>query len=302
MSDTIYKYTFEHKGHTFTARHVADYDHGPPWEDYDGHGVIVASRDRDDDAPQGRYRSLSLQSDWYYDMHATREVATRDQWGIAPEKAKGLTQTQITEAAIEADYQFLRGWACDEWSYVGVDVSHVSLPGEHESLWGIESNADAYLKEVAKELADQLFKRLPAELDAQIAKLQAVRNSLEIGGANMRTYIVSCLAARPRGAIGIFTSIAQVIDAETAAQAEQLYNDSYERNRPLTVIDLALRWRITDTWNGGTLAPKVVYESKACGVPGHNECFEWILKQTPFSFHNATTEQGYTVEQFEEGR
>lgn len=49
--------------------------------------------------------------------------------------------------------------------------------------------------------------------------------------------------------------------------------------------------QLVNTWNGGHLGRRVVFT----GTP--NECFEWILKHTPFSFHEATTNQGYVLEE-----
>lgn len=57
-----------------------------------------------------------------------------------------------------------------------------------------------------------------------------------------------------------------------------------------------MRFQIVNTWNGGEGGRKVVFESESEGDAGHNECFAWILANTPFSFHEATTRQGYVVE------
>lgn len=54
-------------------------------------------------------------------------------------------------------------------------------------------------------------------------------------------------------------------------------------------------WEIVDTWNGGTNVPKTVFTSEAPGTKGENECFVWILRHTSFSYHEATTRQGYRV-------
>ena len=65
--------------------------------------------------------------------------------------------------------------AWDPRDYVGVLVSHDTLPGEMESLWGVEPDS-SYLDIVSHELADQLLDRLPAALDAQILRLQLARD------------------------------------------------------------------------------------------------------------------------------
>lgn len=56
------------------------------------------------------------------------------------------------------------------------------------------------------------------------------------------------------------------------------------------------RHRVINTWNGGAGGRVVCFTSEATGAAGHNECFKWILKHTSFSFHEATTRQGYKVE------
>lgn len=64
--------------------------------------------------------------------------------------------------------------------------------------------------------------------------------------------------------------------------------------------DPTKRWQIVNTWNGGKGGRVVEFTSKGTGVDGHNECFKWVLDHTPFSFSEATTHQGYTVEQVPE--
>lgn len=56
------------------------------------------------------------------------------------------------------------------------------------------------------------------------------------------------------------------------------------------------RWAVINTWNGGSLGRKVVFVSDDNMPTGHNQCFAWILHNTPFSFHEATTNQGYLVQ------
>ncbi len=56
------------------------------------------------------------------------------------------------------------------------------------------------------------------------------------------------------------------------------------------------RFRIVNTWNGGAGGLVVVFTSKGTGDAGHNECFEWIHRNTSFSYSEATTRQGYKVE------
>lgn len=59
---------------------------------------------------------------------------------------------------------------------------------------------------------------------------------------------------------------------------------------------MSTRWRIVNTWNGGAGGRVVCFTSEAGGDAGHNECFAWMHQHTPFSFSEATTNQGYVVE------
>lgn len=76
-----------------------------------------------------------------------------------------MTRRQYAAGAVRADFERLRDWCNDRWSYVGV---RVVLPcaccgdGEADdaSLWGIESDAGAYLEEVAADLADEILSRI----------------------------------------------------------------------------------------------------------------------------------------------
>jgi hypothetical protein len=56
-------------------------------------------------------------------------------------------------------------------------------------------------------------------------------------------------------------------------------------------MEATMMYQIVNTWNGGKGGREIVFTGT------HNECFEWILKNTPFSFHEATTNQGYIVEE-----
>jgi hypothetical protein len=52
------------------------------------------------------------------------------------------------------------------------------------------------------------------------------------------------------------------------------------------------KFQITRTWDGNkdSIIPFVVVT-----LNSENECFKWILDNTPFSFHEATTNQGYRI-------
>lgn len=137
----------------------------------------------------------------FYDFQAACRIARREGWGFLPypltygtdETGKGwaqcsgpgfqhratgetandaiaalyaahratMTARQYAAGAARADYERLRGWCNDSWSYVGVVVTAgceccEEYTGESLSLWGIESDSFEYLDEVARELADEI--------------------------------------------------------------------------------------------------------------------------------------------------
>lgn len=67
-----------------------------------------------------------------------------------------MTARQYAAGAARADYERLRAWCNDEWCYIGVVVTRDET-GETESLWGVESDAGEYIRDVARELAEQLL-------------------------------------------------------------------------------------------------------------------------------------------------
>jgi hypothetical protein len=57
-----------------------------------------------------------------------------------------------------------------------------------------------------------------------------------------------------------------------------------------------MRYRVLNTWNGGAGGVVEEFRSAGEGDAALNECFAWILNNTPFSYYEATTHQGYRVE------
>ena len=159
--------TFERQGMTFRVQFEPDYNRAAPWEEEDGHGPVSDWRRADYySRPRKRAGERVLISDHgaarFYDFQEACKIALRDGWGVPLYKTG--TKRQQAAWAVEADFQRLRAWCNDEWSYVGVVVELLDDEGdplgETESLWGIESDAYAYLEEVAGELADAIISRL----------------------------------------------------------------------------------------------------------------------------------------------
>lgn len=60
------------------------------------------------------------------------------------------------------------------------------------------------------------------------------------------------------------------------------------------------RYRIVKTWDPVLeldCDPRVVFTSDPDAEDGYFECFKWILANTPFSVHEATSRQGYAIEE-----
>lgn len=78
-----------------------------------------------------------------------------------------MSKKEYAAGAAMVDYERLRQWCNDQWSYVGIIVTHDDS-GETESLWGIESDSPEYHEEVAQELADTILDRIGDEFAAEL--------------------------------------------------------------------------------------------------------------------------------------
>lgn len=183
MAVSGYVQSFTHRGVQFTRRTEADHDQSPPWDRSDGHGVVtdeITSEGAAGYEDRSRFKVLSHDGrrTRFYDLQASRALAARDQWGLADQDLKrarvkygrDLTPEEVTTEAVDADYQFLRGWCRGHWAYVGVIVE-VDGTGLQSSVWGIESTSEGYIEDTARELADQI---LDADLPALYQQLETI--------------------------------------------------------------------------------------------------------------------------------
>ena len=150
---------------TYTTKIEHDDISGAPWENCEGHG-LVSGWTRRDKHPGEWVLSTNKESRRYYDYAGTLALARRDGWGLSPEVladqahqlGRPLTSKEVTAAAVTRDFEYLRAWCNDEWSYIGVIVTDDET-GESASLWGIGSNAGGYIREVEDELKAELQHR-----------------------------------------------------------------------------------------------------------------------------------------------
>jgi hypothetical protein len=174
--------TFEHGGRTFRFKSEWDGDIGPPWKEHDGHGPVSDHKhhpfgygSKPPKAPGERI--LYWDRGYYrtYDVAEATRIAKRDGWGLGEKALAELTKRlgrkptrkQIVAEAVERDFDYLRGWCTDEWSWMSVGVEEVES-GETEWLGGIQSDDYDYHAEVANELADQINHTLDKEMAADI--------------------------------------------------------------------------------------------------------------------------------------
>lgn len=171
MSSAYETFKFTHGGREFIASLYADDTRETPWEHSEGHGPVRY------DTARSKHEGERVMGDvdrggcaWLYDVQAAIALAHKDGWGVGDDEIAALTKKhgraptrgEIVARAVEKDFDFLRGWCNDDWHYCGVAVQALDADGKpmgdefEHALWGIESNAGDYLKEVAAELAGQV--------------------------------------------------------------------------------------------------------------------------------------------------
>lgn len=148
--------TIQVSGFVFKVTVEFDSDSGCPWEREDGHGVISDWLYRDKRAGERVLREERGAS-MFYDVAASMAKAKAEGWDAAP---YGGTRGEKAVRAVEADFQRMRDWLDNRWSYVGVIVERLDDEGVPDgdllSLWGIESDALEYIRSTAHELAEEL--------------------------------------------------------------------------------------------------------------------------------------------------
>lgn len=189
--------TFETLDTQTGVRYVAtihfDGDTPPPWENEDGHGPVsdwrststkqAGERVLNRDEPRARAR-------FYHFADACR-IARREQWGLSPEDSAALgsrlrrapTRREVAAEAVRLDFERLKAWCADQWSYVGVTVrawrGYEALTPEYEfALWGVESDCGAHVHEEANGLL--------VECAAKVARQAAEAEKAERDDAEMR--------------------------------------------------------------------------------------------------------------------
>jgi hypothetical protein len=137
-----------------------------PWEREDGHGPVRCVRKRaEGKRPGERILHENYPDIWLYDWQEASKIAKRDGWG--------------GNDPVQADFDRLLRWLRSDWCYVGVCVEIIDADGDaltekyDHALWGIESDCEDYIGEVARELAEQAGKAYAEEAQRVAAVNQA---------------------------------------------------------------------------------------------------------------------------------
>lgn len=145
--------TIEMHGLTFKVEHHPDYDAGAPWENVDILGEVDDGRrskrpgERVINDREGRYG-------WrrFYDFAGA----------VAKARAEGMSGPDAAEAA-EREFNWIKAWCEDRWSYIGVEVTLLDAEGNatdySDSLWGVEDDG-GYAATVANDLALEIGGRV----------------------------------------------------------------------------------------------------------------------------------------------
>lgn len=168
MTDAYHTDTQTHDGIEYRVEYHFDHDMGAPWEEHDGHGIVSDWVTRAKKPGEVEIHSGGYGVARYYDIPATLEIARRDRWGASTEwrdmfvriHDREPTVRESAAQAVNEDIQRMRDWCWDKWRWCGVVVFPLSADGDElrsksQSLWGIESDAYAYLDEVVAELIAQ---------------------------------------------------------------------------------------------------------------------------------------------------
>lgn len=166
-------------GFTVRVEYHYDYDAGSPWEHDEGHGgvrIVHAHYGR----PQKRPGERVLHSDrwchWLYDWQGACKKARAEGWNAKPYDAPARI-----ERAVQADFDYLRGWLNDDWHYAGIIVTVCDATGVQpvdDACWGFETLND-YHETAGQEMADACLSRVRAEMTER--EYWASRDVLTVG-------------------------------------------------------------------------------------------------------------------------
>jgi hypothetical protein len=168
-SSSVFKeqtYAYPKTGMTYHVAYWEDHHMASPDKEHDCHGVtyemqnsvedILEADDLSDDLrlrlPLFRELHYEHGTYLYYDVIASINKAVTV-WGCSPEDAP---------AQVEQDYEYLRGWYQDDWSWIGITVTKIVddvVTDDYVSVGGFESfilRDDEELSSTLHELVGEL--------------------------------------------------------------------------------------------------------------------------------------------------
>ena len=105
------------------------------------------------------------------------QKASLEGWGLNDRDLSKLKATlgrdpepsEIQEAAVQADFDYLKSWCDDEWRYVGLLVTLVKPDGTLDEspegiIWGVPGNDLEHIRTVAFQIASELASEFSSEL------------------------------------------------------------------------------------------------------------------------------------------
>lgn len=182
MKYPIQTETIEHLGVTVRIEYFYDSDTEPPWENAEGHGPVRKSNYRhgqhsSDKKPGERPLNCPDRNEYqfYYDWQEAIKIAKRDEWNAEPFDAPNKALR-----AVQADFNFIRGYLNDEWQYVGIVCTVLDADGDEtmdsDSCWGFETFKD-YHETAGREMAETLAENVhTAKLESWRSALREARN------------------------------------------------------------------------------------------------------------------------------
>lgn len=172
--------TFDFTHHGLSFRAFIEYDHAAeaPWEREDGHAPVSEWTSRDK-RPSEVIVSTDRRSNRFVCIREAHARARAQGWGLGSDDMQALrdtlnrepTKREVIAHAVKLDIERMRAWCADDWCYVGVCVSLLGPDGQPvgnkyaAACWGIESDCDDYIKEVASDLAWEAVSAARAELE-----------------------------------------------------------------------------------------------------------------------------------------
>lgn len=164
--------TFEYKGHRFSVSFPLDNETTPFDDDSHGpvrytrmHHIEGSSDKRPGERPLNQPDRHEYQ--YYYDWQSACKMARKDSWNAEPFDAPNRILR-----AVQADFDFLRGYLSGAWQYVGIELRRIDANGEtldETSCYGFEMLNDYHI-ESAYAMADELIANYKRKFSKQMAE------------------------------------------------------------------------------------------------------------------------------------